>query len=486
MLGKEISAELKANPGKSGFMPLVEGIDALAARLGMAKYAQKTLDVQYYIWRGDTTGMAVAATLLQAADRGVRVRLLLDDLQASVHDPALLALNEHPQIEVRMFNPSAARSFKAFELLSRFAQLNRRMHNKTFIADNQMAILGGRNIGDEYFNANPEVDFTDFDVLAVGPVVPEISATFDMYWNSDLAVPISVLYGDKPHAARTLAQVRQSLQEGWRAVESSEYAQAVRDSQFVKNMDKEQWRFYWGDAKAVADGPNKFLHDPADKTTHMGPQLLPMLDDIRSEFFIISPYFVPGDELVTFFTELVQRGVQVTILTNSLASNDVGIVHAGYAKYRKALLAAGVELYEYKPDPTKIKKRKKQGPGYLGSSRASLHAKVYVLDRQHIFVGSMNLDPRSIKLNSELGVIFDNPEFSNLLVTHATNSFAENSYQLRLVDRLDEEGDSIGKTVVWETIEDGQPTTYTSEPHVGFFRKLGIWFMSLFVSEELL
>lgn len=486
LLGKEVSQELKAHPGQSGFMSLFEGIDALAARIGMAQYAQKSLDVQYYIWHGDTTGVALAAALLQAADRGVRVRLLLDDLQISAHDPALLALDEHPNIEVRMFNPSAARSVKGFEFLSRFSELNRRMHNKSYIADNQLAIVGGRNIGDEYFNANPEVDFTDFDVLAIGPVVPEISAIFDLYWNSELAIPISVLYSGDSTTSVGLQQLRQKLNAGWQAIKSSAYAQAVRNSQFVRNVNNQQERYYWGDAEAVADSPNKFLKSPEDKTTHMGPKFVPLLDNIQSELFIISPYFIPGDERVEYFAKLVKRGVKVTIITNSFASNDVGIVYAGYAKYRKALVEAGVELYEYKPDPEKIKKAKKHGSGYAGSSRASLHAKVFVFDRKKTFIGSMNLDPRSVKLNSELGVIFENTQFASELVKDVENGLPENSYHIRLVDERDEEGNVIDKSLVWDTLEDGKPVTYTSEPQVGFFRKIGIWFMSLFVSEELL
>ena len=483
-LGKELASDLKANPGQSAFLPLAEGIDALAARLGLATFAEKTLDVQYYIWRGDTTGVAVAYALLQAADRGVRIRMLLDDLQASVHDPALLALDQHPNIQVRMFNPSAARHFKAFEMMSRFDRLNRRMHNKSFIADNRMAIVGGRNIGDEYFNASPEVDFADFDVLAVGPVVPGISATFDLYWNAELSVPISVLYGEQDLTI-TLEDVRQRLHAGWQQIENSEYVRALRESQFVREMQKQKARYYWGKVQAVADGPEKFLHAPDDKSTHLGPQLLPLLETLKSELFIVSPYFVPGDELVEYFATLVNKGVKVTIITNSMASNDVGIVHAGYAKYRKALLKSGVELYEFKSDPSRVNKKKK-GSGITGSSRASLHSKFIVIDRKQLFVGSMNLDPRSLHLNSELGVIIDNQEFSQTLVESIESKLSESSYRLRLVNDTNEEGQKTGKSLRWETLENGEVVTYDEEPNVGFFRRLGIWFMSLFISEELL
>jgi putative cardiolipin synthase len=483
--GELLKSELAGHPGQTAFLPLESGLDALAARLGLAVVAEKTLDVQYYIWRGDITGVAVAYSLLEAADRGVRVRILLDDLQASIHDPALLAINEHRNIEVRMFNPTATRGIKVFELISRFGQLNRRMHNKTFIADNNMAIVGGRNIGNEYFNADPEVDFSDFDVLAVGPVVPEISDTFDLYWNSELAVPINILYGSNPDTPG-LEEIRSRLTTGWHQIGETEYAQAVRESQFVQEMESRKARFYWGDAHAVADDPKKILKDPGDNTTHLGPQLRPLVQTLTSEFLIISPYFIPGDELVEYFSELVSKGVSVTIVTNSLASNDVGIVHAGYAKYRKALLKGGVKLYEYKPDPEDLKKKKKKGSGITGSSRASLHAKLFVIDRKHIFVGSLNLDPRSFHLNSELGVVINSKQFAEPLATKIYKDIPNNTYRLELKQEQDEETGATRQSLRWHAIENGQPVIYDGEPNAGFFRKLGIWFMSLFVSEDLL
>jgi putative cardiolipin synthase len=482
-IGRAVARDLAARPGQSAFQPLSDGLDALAARLGLAMYAEKTLDVQYYIWRGDTTGVAVAYSLLQAADRGVRVRMLLDDLQVSTYDPALRALDQHPNIEVRMFNPSAARHVKAFELLSRFGRLNRRMHNKSFIVDNQMAIVGGRNIGDEYFSASPEVDFSDFDVLAVGPIVPEVSATFDMYWNSELAVPISVLYGEQDQV-QTLEVTRQRLQAGWEKARDSEYAEALRNSDFVHDMNNQEARFYWGTAHAVADSPSKILNSPEDKATHLGPQLVPLLKQVETEFFIISPYFVPGDDLVEYFKDLVDKGVKVEIVTNSLAANDVGIVHAGYSKYRRALLDAGVQLYEYKSNSVKSKKNKNSNS--VGSSTSSLHSKVFVIDRKYLFVGSMNLDPRSFNLNSELGIVVESKQFANEFVDAVEARLLDKTYHLKLVFDDEDQGADSDKSIQWQTIENGSLVSYDDEPNVGFLRKLGIWFMSLFVSEELL
>lgn len=484
MLTEIFADELAAKPGESAFLPLLEGIDALAARLGLARTAQTSLDAQYYIWRGDTTGFAVSYALLQAADRGVHVRLLLDDLQISEHDPLLLALAQHPRIEVRMFNPSTARSFKLFELLSRFATLNRRMHNKSYIADRQVAIVGGRNIGNEYFNASHEVDFSDFDVLTSGPVVPEIADTFDLYWNSELAVPISALYAGQA-GTQSLEQVRQLLTASWQRSETSEYAEAVRESRFVQDLLSRRSRYFRGKAQSVADSPGKFLEHSQANPHHLGQQLQPMLNTLRSELLIITPYFIPGAALVAALGGLAQQGIKVTVLTNSLAANDVGIVHAGYSKYRKALLAAGVELYEYKSNPARITKKRRR-LGIPRPSRASLHAKVFVFDRKQLFVGSMNIDPRSIRLNSEQGVIIESESFANALSDAVHAVLADNAYHLRLERNLDAARGDKRNQLCWETHEKGRTVIYDREPEVSWLRRLGIWIMSLFVAEELL
>ena len=476
-LAQEISSLIAEHANLSGFFPLLEGIDAFATRIGMARLAEKSIDVQYYIWRGDMTGVALAAELLQAADRGVRVRMLLDDLQISEHDLALRALDSHPFIEVRMFNPTSQRRFKGFEMLTRFSLLNRRMHNKCYIADNLLAVVGGRNIGDEYFNANSEVDFSDFDVLAVGPVVPEISRTFDAYWNSQLAVPINFLYRNEELDQNALTQLRQDLLGYTNKIQHSVYAQAILTSETVQQLRQKKAKFYWGDAHAVADTPEKFLADIKDDSTHLGPQLNYLVDSLDSEVLIISPYFVPGDALVSKLAALVKRGISVVIITNSLASNDVGIVHAAYAKYRQPLLQAGVKLYEFKASSTVAKKVKSIIPG---SSRASLHAKVFIFNRQNLFVGSMNLDPRSAVLNSEFGVVIKSPEMASDLAQGVIENLPSFTYRLFLDG---EEGD---QQLRWESITDGHTKIYTSEPNASIWRKMSAWFMAFFVPEYLL
>jgi putative cardiolipin synthase len=279
---------------------------------------------------------------------------------------------------------------------------------------------------------------------------------------------------------------RERLQAGWDKARDSEYAVALRNSDFVHDMKNREARFYWGPANAVADSPSKFLNSPDDKETHLGPQLFPLLEQIESEMLIISPYFVPGDELVAFFKGLVDKGVKVTIVTNSLAANDVGIVHAGYSKYRRALLEAGVQLYEYKADSDRDKKDKNKDSYSVGSSTSSLHSKVFVIDRKYLFVGSMNLDPRSFNLNSELGIVVESREFATTFVDRVEARLLEKSYHLKLnYDDIDQDIDS-SKSIQWQTIENSRLVTYDDEPNVGLLRKLGIWFMSLFVSEELL
>lgn len=476
-----IVSNLKAeNDDLSGFLPLLDGLDALASRIAITRAAEKSIDVQYYIWRGDITGKVLAGELLSAADRGVRVRLLLDDLQISEHDQTLRILDSHPSIEVRMFNPTAQRSFKGLELMSRFSMINRRMHNKCYIADNQFAIIGGRNIGDEYFSAAADVNFSDFDVLTLGPVVPKISNIFDSYWNSQLAIPISALYYDEELDDGALEQLRKRFAEFSTEVNKTPYAQAVKDSEIVNQLRDLQHKknpIFWANARVVADSPDKFLQYDEVESVHLAPQLNSLMESLDSELLIVSPYFIPGNELTAELAKLAQNGVKVIIITNSLSSNDVGIVHTAYAKYREPLLRSGVEIYEFKPTAPRKKKFKIKLPG---SSRASLHAKVFVFNRKTIFVGSMNLDSRSLLLNSELGVVIDSSEFATQFAHSVVADLPSFSYRLFLAK---EDGEEI---IHWESVDNTGTKIYTSEPEVSIWRRMGLWFMSIFTPEYLL
>jgi putative cardiolipin synthase len=392
-----------AHPGASGFRLVKEGTEAFLVRMQSARLAARSLDVQIYIWHADLTGIYLARQLLESADRGVRVRLLLDDLDARAQNDGFAALAAHPHIEVRMFNPWVTRNgalSKAGEGLFHFNRVNRRMHNKSWIADNRIAVVGGRNVGDEYFGAGDDVNFVDLDFAMVGPVVRDASATFDRYWNSPSAYPIEVLDAAAVNAA-ALEEFRQKLARRVEAEEQGRYAIALRGDDVVQRMLSGDWPMHWSSKyEFVADDPGKITMKKGDPgRTQVGLTLLPMLQSARSEATVISPYFVPGDDVTAAMTAAVAAGRQVRILTNSLVANDVAAVHGGYSRYRKALVEGGVQLWELKPLASGG-----AGSSVFGSSGASLHTKAFAVDREQLFVGSYNLDPRSTWLNCEQGV----------------------------------------------------------------------------------
>jgi putative cardiolipin synthase len=469
-LGQAIVPLVAAHPGESGFHPLVRGLDAFVARIVLAEAAQKSLDAQYYIWHRDTTGHLLAEALVRAAERGVRVRMLLDDLGSAVGDDVLVALDAHPNIEVRLFNPVALRTARGLSMMLDFGRVNRRMHNKSFTADDQATIVGGRNVGDEYFEARPDLDFGDLDVLAIGPVVQEVSSAFDLYWNSAAAFPITALTNVRL-SAEELAKRREEVRAYRETQMESAYAQALQDSQLARQLGQGEIPFFWGRAGLGYDHPSKVSTSPADTSTHLGPQLRKVIDLTRRELLIISPYFVPGKEGVEFFRSLRARGVKVRVLTNSLASTDVSAVHAGYAKYREELLREGVELYEIKATARirddDRKGDKKDKAGMTGSSRASLHAKTFTFDRRAVFVGSLNLDPRSVELNTEIGVVFESPQAGEQFAEGFDRLVRKHAYRLELADGLE-----------WVSEEDGVETRLTTEPNSSVWRRMGVWFLS--------
>ena len=386
LLGRKISRRNAAHPGESGFHLLGNGLDAFVARAVLAHVAERSIDVQYYLYHDDLVGRLLTWQLLQAADRGVRVRLLVDDMDLAGRDLSAAALDSHPNVELRIFNPFSRKTGRTSQYLTRMGSVTRRMHNKSFTVDSQAAILGGRNIGNEYFEADPDLAFADLDVIGVGPVARDVSTAFDRYWNSELAYPVSVLVGEPP-TPEEIARKRQQLDEFVAAQAGSVYLQALRNSGLADKIRKNQVGYSWGNAVVVYDRPEKLLHDTGEKEYQLAPQLKPYADGVQKELIVFSPYFVPGDAGTAFLTGLVARGVRVRILTNSLASNDVGVVHAGYAGYRKPLLRGGVDLYEMNKKLTREQREEKKGTG--GSSKASLHAKSFVFDRRQVFIGSL-------------------------------------------------------------------------------------------------
>jgi putative cardiolipin synthase len=405
-LDERISPAESRHPGESGFRLVKEGTEAFLIRMQSARLASRSLDVQCYIWHSDLTGVYLSGQLLESADRGVRVRLLLDDLDARARNDGLAALAAHPNIEVRMFNPWLTRNgtlTKAGEGLFHFNRVNRRMHNKSWIADNRIAVVGGRNVGDEYFGAGEDVNFVDLDFAMIGPVVRDVSATFDAYWNSASAYPMEVL-DPKGVNEEALAELRRKLAKRLEGENQGRYAAALRGEDVVRRMLAGEWPMQWsGKYEFVADDPRKVTMKKGDPArTQVGLTLLPMLQSASKEVTVISPYFVPGDEVTAAMSAAVTAGRQVRVLTNSLVANDVAAVHGGYSRYRKALLKGGVQLWEMKPVASGG-----SGSSVFGSSGASLHTKAFAVDGEQLFVGSYNLDPRSTWLNCEQGVLVE-------------------------------------------------------------------------------
>jgi putative cardiolipin synthase len=462
----------ETHPGQTAMVPLFSGMDALIGRMALAVSASNSLDLQYYIWHNDNSGKLLMSAILAAADRGVRVRLLLDEIHGDDIEDPMRALSEHANIEVRLFNPFHNRSWKSLDFVTRFSEANRRMHNKAFIADNSAAIVGGRNIGDEYFEASKDLDFGDFDIVVFGEVVTNVSKSFDSYWGNKMAVPIEVTYGKSPKIS--LEDLRQDLQAHRKMVETTPYAEALKESPFLISLRERKLGTFWGNAVVVADSPHKISNDnmpPEDLLIH---QLKQAMGRAEKEIFIISPYFVPGDKGVAQIATAVKRGVKVKILTNSLASNDVSIVHAGYKGYRKPLVEAGASLYELKPSLNKSKKGKKKG---MFASRSGLHGKVYFIDNQKMFVGSMNLDPRSVYINSEMGLVVESPELIRFLLNDVEDRLNETTYRLY----LDED-----KDLRWESFTKGQKTIYTSEPETSWWQRFKNCIVTPFVPEDML
>ncbi|RRN57377.1 phospholipase D family protein [Pseudoxanthomonas sp. SGNA-20] len=434
-----------ARPGQTGMVILGDNLDAFAVRAMTARSAGRSLDLQYYIWHDDFTGNMLHNEVLRAADRGVRVRLLLDDMNVHGSHSVLAALDSHPLIEVRLFNPTRAREgtlARGVELLLRFVSLNRRMHNKIWLADGRIAVVGGRNIGDEYFDAAADVNFMDTDVAMVGSAARQAEEVFDAYWNSASAIPLAALVDPAPDA---LDRVRASLDAGLGSDRAGPYLERLRASERVSELLQGRGSVHWTEnAMLVSDPPQKAEGAP-QRPDWMTPVLVARVSTARRELKLISPYFVPGHAGLEWLSGMRGRGVEVSILTNSLAANDVLAVHGGYAGYRVPLLRAGIALYELKPHGA-------VDTSLFGSSGASLHTKAYVVDGSHGFIGSFNLDPRSIKLNTEMGLMFDHPgAAAELEALYAKKTSAQTAYRLALEDgRLRWHDDAAQPPATWE------------------------------------
>jgi putative cardiolipin synthase len=475
-LGTAVGAAAAAHPGKSGIYPLEIPTDAFAARALLVRAAERSLDVQYYIWHGDTTGYLLFGELWDAAERGVRVRLLLDDNGIAGLDPAVAALDSHPDIEVRLFNPFVNRRFKALGFLSDFDRVNRRMHNKSLTADTQATIVGGRNVGDEYFGAGSGTVFADLDVLAVGRAASDVAGEFDLYWNSDSAYPAELIIGPaKPDVVPALKAKVASVRA---SPEARRYVEALKATRLVEALIAQNLPIEWVPVRLVYDEPTKAL-GKADDAELLFARLNQAIGKAEREIDLVSPYFVPGKAGTAALSTLPQQGIRLRIVTNSLAATDVGAVHAGYAKRRKPLLRSGAKIYELKPDATTAQAREsgRATGGALGSSSASLHAKTFSVDRNRVFVGSFNFDPRSVRLNTEMGLVIESPALAEAITSRLNQEVERSAYEVVL-------GKSGGLEWV-ERTEQGE-VRYTREPKTSFLKRLGAGFMSLLPIEGML
>lgn len=459
----------KAPEDASGFFMLARNDDALKWRLLLADLAAETLDMQYYVWKGDASADLLLDSVIKAADRGVRVRLLLDDVLHMGADPAVAALSRHPQIEVRLFNPVENRSesgfIRAMEFAGKIKHLNHRMHNKLFLADNRLAIIGGRNIGNEYYGLNPKRNFVDVDVLTLGEVIPQISWTFDLFWNSEWAYPGEALIQNHPEPD-LLEKLRRELQQSIK--DNQELLAAFQD----EAVDPEQMlealkdRLYTGTADVVYDEPLVGTDMPP---VQLIESLRQLQERAHTEILIASPYFIPDNDFYQTMPDITAAGVRLAVLTNSLGATNHPIVHSGYKKHRARVLDTGAQIFEFRRDAAPIAS---PDTPPVDSKAFGMHAKFIVIDRRSVFVGSLNLDPRSLYVNTEVGLLIDSADFAEAATILFENLVApENSWQV-----LKNKDDRL----IWQS----GSKLRKSPPPSSVSRRFQSWFFGLFSLDE--
>jgi putative cardiolipin synthase len=450
-LGRLFGKKLSDHPGQAGVYLLQHGRDAFAARARLARMSEKSLDVQYYMYNQDTVGGLLTNELIKAADRGVRVRMLIDDIYGNRDEDAWVGLDAHENIEVRMWNPWKRGSNRLVQSIVRMAQIDYRMHAKSFTVDNQATILGGRNIGDEYFDADPNVAFVDIDVLSIGPPVRQVSSEFDSYWNAEHAYPVNNLI--RRGTERDVLNLRSKKEAFFEKQSTSDYVKAVNDSDLARSLKDGDLAFSWSDARVIHDSPQKEDLKKAGTDELLIAQLAPYITGARKTVDIVSPYFVPGDRATAALCKLSQDGVKVRVLTNSLASNDVSAVHAGYTKYRRTLLRSGVRLFEL--DESLKDRESKMFTWLPGLAKSSLHAKTMAFDGEIGFVGSFNFDQRSQHINNEIGLLIHNPAIAGASAKHFEDNVNTVAFEVSLSQESGREkmqwtGGQGGPNVVWE------------------------------------
>lgn len=465
-----LDAEEGRYPGLSGVIPLQNGHDALASRIELIAAAEQSIDAQYYIWHDDTSGIMLLGALHSAARRGVRVRLLLDDNGVPGLDSFMAALNAQDNFEIRLFNPSTVRTPKLLGYSFDFFRMNRRMHNKSFIVDGAVAIIGGRNIGDEYFEVGEDAFYIDMDVLAAGDVVPRTATVFDEYWNSASVFEVDRIIDGEGDLAAFEARVADVLA-------SAEADALIGDLQSSANrFANGDAQMEWTTVQLVADDPAKGL-GAATRDQLMITRLGGILGGVERRLDLVSAYFVPGQRGTDYLIGLADAGIDVRVLTNAMNTTDVLLVHAGYTRYRRELLEADVRLYELKLRGEMTSDTNLQIKPF-GLSGASLHAKTFAVDGERIFIGSFNFDPRSAILNCEMGFLIDSPTLARRVSDGFDGPLEDVSYQPQLTPE--------NKMVWLEPTEDGSVVTYQEEPGASWLQQITIVVIGILPVEWLL
>ena len=468
-LGREVAEWTAGHPGKSGFYPLVAGIDALGARLALIDRAERTIDAQYFLMKPDSAGRIFVMKLLEAADRGVRVRLLLDDIFTTVKDDVFVVLNQHPNIEMRIFNPVSRDGVYHLNYMGQFKLANRRMHNKSFTVDNQVSIVGGRNIADEYFELLTDAEFVDVVMLAVGPVAAEVSVTFDRFWNHKLSVPVEAL--DRNKNLPDLETARANVDKESVEASQSIYGRAL-NSLLMHEITEDRVALFPAESKVITDDPDKLLNKVSSEQQILVTALAETIDEAVSEVVVITPYFIPGKNGVEYWRRITDKGVRVIIITNSLSTNNHVPVHSAYARYRHDMMSAGVELYEVRVDASKTPSDDTK----TTYDTLTLHTKLALMDRRYTLVGSLNLDPRSIDINTEFGVFIDNTDLAGGITERILERLPTFSYRVTENEK--------GK-LRWTTMIDGRQVVEKSEPQASGWLKFKAWLFRIAPEKQL-
>lgn len=454
-LDRLVDALEQPDDDSTGCIVLSDNLDAFAARAFGARQAGRSLDLMYYQWRGDLTGTLLANEVIAAADRGVRVRMLVDDINTRGKDAVYAALSSHPRIEVRLFNPTRARGRglrRGIEMLLRLLSLNRRMHNKAWIGDGRVAIVGGRNIGDAYFDAANR-NFRDLDLMMVGQAVADVEAIFDAFWNCGLSLPVPLLNKVRKGGLRSL---RRRIGRRCASPSAQPYLERAEARIAVEGFTDATDRLHWSKGLTVVSDPPEKVQDQGEEKW-LTRRIRPMIDAAEKRFELISPYFIPGEKGAAWLESLRERGIAVAILTNSLAATDVAAVHGAYAPCRVRLLKAGIRLFELQPYEAR------PGISVFGSRGASLHTKAFAVDEAQGFIGSFNFDPRSASLNTEMGVLFDDPVlFGELSKRFAMDTAPTASFEVTLRQGA----------LHWRGVVAGRARDYDSEPEASLARRL--------------